>query len=194
LTVSFMAIENFIIDKYKGKPSFTNSLLEDANTLQIEKKESETMHFKNVDEISVAQRFTMDAHYENHYDFRFKYLFGAIDNHMTKAIDILIPFLFMNSLYAPVFTMRLCEVYFFSRAASYLYDNWNLKNNTEGDGQSLRVNKILYLTIAGLTSVSILKGLIFPTKSWISYSVEKARQTSSTELQVLDAMQKNMPK
>jgi len=100
----------------------------------------------------------------------------------------------LNSLYAPVFTMRLCEVYFFSRAASYLYDNWNLKNNTEGDGQSLRVNKILYLTIAGLTSVSFLKGIIFPTKSWISYSVEKARQTSSTELQVLDAMQKNMPK
>jgi len=45
-----------------------------------------------------------------------------------------------------------------------------------------------------LTSVSFLKGIIFPTKSWISYSVEKARQTSSTELQVLDAMQKNMPK
>ena len=102
-----MAIENFIIDKYKGKPSFTNSLLEDANTKQVEKKESEAMHFKNVDEISVAQRFTLDAHYENHYDFRyiyffggndlnifrFKYLFSAIDNHMTKTMDILIPFL-----------------------------------------------------------------------------------------------------
>ncbi len=105
--------------------------------------------------------------------------------------------------------MRLCEVYFFARAASYLYDNWNLKNNQEGnfykvylneikhlsgDGQSLRVNKILYLTMAGLTSVSFLKSIAFPTKSWIFHYVEKARQSSATELQVLDAMQKNMPK
>ena len=65
-----MAIENWIIEKYKGKPSFTNTLLEDANTRQVEKKESEAMHFKSVDEISFAQRFSMDAHYESHYDFR----------------------------------------------------------------------------------------------------------------------------
>jgi len=104
-----MAIENWIIEKYKGKPSFTNSLLEDANTKQVEKKESEAMHFNSVDEISFAQRFSMDAHYESHYDFRwennniefllknifsrFKYLFSAIDNHMTKTVDVLIPFL-----------------------------------------------------------------------------------------------------
>ena len=72
--VSFIAIENFFIQKYKGKPSFKESLLEEANTKQINKEGSQAITFKNLDEVSTVQKISNDALFEDHSDFRYFFL------------------------------------------------------------------------------------------------------------------------
>jgi len=65
--VSFIAIENFLIEKYKGKSSFKEALLEEANTKQIEKNK---INYNDIDDINIVQRTSKEALFEDHYDFR----------------------------------------------------------------------------------------------------------------------------
>lgn len=71
MTVSFIAIENFIFTKYVGKPSFTNSILEEANTKQLEAGHKDEVQYQSIEEIDAAQRFSQNRLYDEYYDFRY---------------------------------------------------------------------------------------------------------------------------
>jgi len=48
--------------------------------------------------------------------------------------------------------------------------------------------------MTGLISVSFLKSIVFPTKSWALNFVEKAKHASSKEMQILETVEKTIPK
>lgn len=109
-----------------------------------------------------------------------------------------------------MFTMRLCELYFFSRGISYVYDNYNHKNNLEGkfynylfiyfltvfkgEGNTLRTNKILYLVAGGIMSITFIKAFFFPTRNWAFHLADEAKKANTTEMAIAEGVGKSLHK
>jgi len=64
----------------------------------------------------------------------------------------------------------------------------------KGNGENVRANQMMKIIAGGIISVTLLKSVFFPTKRLAGWIGQKLKEASTTELQAVENIGKNIPK